>query len=116
MKVKFFICIHFHHWFLHVSVLIKTKIKYVNKQKTKNSNEICMTIWNREYFLAIYYIFTDVLAKVTMMSKQNQKPESEPTVRKRQTTPKETTHTQACNDYTKEQLEHIKRYLYWIKS
>ncbi|KAK1129092.1 hypothetical protein K0M31_020222 [Melipona bicolor] len=51
----------------------------------------------------------DVLAKVTMMSKQNQKPESEPTVRKRQTTPKETTHTQASNDYTKEQLEHIKR-------
>ena len=53
-----------------------------------------------------------MLAKVTMMSKQNQKPESEPTVRKRQTTPKETTHTQASNDYTKEQLEHIKRYLY----
>lgn len=47
-----------------------------------------------------------------MMSKQNQqKSESEPTVRKRQTAPKETTHTQASNDYTKEQLEHIKRYL-----
>lgn len=52
----------------------------------------------------------DVLAKVTMMSKQNQqKSESEPTVRKRQTAPKESTHTQASNDYTKEQLEHIKR-------
>ncbi|CAD1477136.1 unnamed protein product [Heterotrigona itama] len=48
----------------------------------------------------------DVLAKV---SKQNQNPESEPIVRKRRITPKETTHTQACNDYTKEQLEHIKR-------
>lgn len=51
-----------------------------------------------------------------MMSKQNQqKSESEPTVRKRQTASKETTHTQASNDYTKEQLEHIKRYLCRIK-
>lgn len=51
----------------------------------------------------------DVLAKVTMLSKQNQKSESEPTLRKRQTASKETTHTQASSDYTKEQLEHIKR-------
>lgn len=53
-----------------------------------------------------------MLAKVTMLSKQNQKSESEPTLRKRQTASKETTHTQASSDYTKEQLEHIKRYLY----
>lgn len=63
-------------------------------------------------FKIIYYIFVDVLAKVTMLSKQNQKSESEPTLRKRQTASKETTHTQGSSDYTKEQLEHIKRYLY----
>ncbi|OAD59381.1 DnaJ like protein subfamily B member 12 [Eufriesea mexicana] len=51
----------------------------------------------------------DVLAKVIMMSKQNQKSESEPTVRKRQAAPKESIYTQACSDYTKEQLEHVKR-------
>lgn len=81
----------------------------MSKQKIKSLSEICITI---QYFLVINNTFTDVLAKVTMMSKQNQqKSESEPTVRKRQTAPKETTHTQASNDYTKEQLEHIKRYL-----
>lgn len=52
-----------------------------------------------------------MLAKVTMMSKQNQKSEPEPTVRKRQTAPKESVYTQASSEYTKEQLEHVKRYL-----
>ncbi|CAK9831845.1 DnaJ homolog subfamily B member 12 [Anthophora retusa] len=51
----------------------------------------------------------DLLAKVTVLSKQNQKSESEPTVRKRQTTPKEATYTQTSSDYTKEQLQHVKR-------
>lgn len=53
----------------------------------------------------------DVLAKVTMMSKQNQKSETEPSVRKRQTTTtKEATFTQSTvTEYTKEQLEHVKR-------
>lgn len=51
----------------------------------------------------------DVLAKVTMLTKQNQKSESEPTVRKRQTAPKEATYTQTSTEYTKDQLEHVKR-------
>ncbi|XP_034186703.1 dnaJ homolog subfamily B member 12 [Osmia lignaria lignaria] len=51
----------------------------------------------------------DVLAKITMLSKQNQKSESEPTVRKRQTTTKEATHTQTSIEYSKEQLEYVKR-------
>ncbi|XP_043249047.1 dnaJ homolog subfamily B member 12 [Colletes gigas] len=51
----------------------------------------------------------DVLAKVAMLLKQNQKSEPEPTVRKRHTAPKEASHVQASTDYTKEQLEHVKR-------
>lgn len=48
----------------------------------------------------------DVLAKLTMLTTQNQKSEPEPTVRKRQTAPKEATYT---TEYTKDQLEHVKR-------
>ncbi|CAL7952275.1 unnamed protein product [Xylocopa violacea] len=51
----------------------------------------------------------DILAKVAAMSKQNQKSESEPTVRKRQTTAKEATHTETSSDYTKEQLVYVER-------
>ncbi|KZC07016.1 PREDICTED: dnaJ homolog subfamily B member 12 [Dufourea novaeangliae] len=51
----------------------------------------------------------DVLAKVVMFSKQNQKSESEPTVRKRQTAPKEASQPQVSTEYTKEQLEYVKR-------
>ncbi|XP_076230829.1 dnaJ homolog subfamily B member 12 [Calliopsis andreniformis] len=51
----------------------------------------------------------DVLARVAMLLKQNQKFESEPTIRKRQTAPKEASHTQVSSDYTKEQHEHVKR-------
>lgn len=51
----------------------------------------------------------DVLAKVAMLSRQNQKSESEPTIRKRQTAPKEATYAQTPTEFTKEQLEHVKR-------
>ncbi|KAG7207829.1 hypothetical protein KM043_009430 [Ampulex compressa] len=51
----------------------------------------------------------DVLARVTVLLKQNQKSESEPTVRKRQTAAKESAHAQGNSDYTKEQVEHVKR-------
>lgn len=51
----------------------------------------------------------DVLAGVILLAKQNQKSETEPTVRKRQTASKESGHVQAPSDYTKDQLEHVKR-------
>ncbi|XP_020281210.1 dnaJ homolog subfamily B member 12-like [Pseudomyrmex gracilis] len=52
----------------------------------------------------------DLLAEVSILSKQNQKSETaEPSVRKRQSVTKETTHSQSSSDYTKEQLEHVKR-------
>lgn len=52
----------------------------------------------------------DLLTEVSLLSKQNQKSESvEPTVRKRQSVPKDATHSQTNSEYTKEQLEHVKR-------
>lgn len=51
----------------------------------------------------------DMLAKISMMSKQNQKSEPEPTVRQRKTTTKEPTNPSASSDYTKDQYEHVKR-------
>lgn len=55
-------------------------------------------------------MFTDLLAEVSILSKQNQKPESaEPTVRKRQNVTKDGTHPQTTSEYTKEQLEQVKR-------
>ncbi|CAL1675949.1 unnamed protein product [Lasius platythorax] len=52
----------------------------------------------------------ELLAEVTILSKQNQKPESaEPTVRKRQNVTKDGTHSQTNSEYTKEQLDHVKR-------
>lgn len=51
----------------------------------------------------------DVLAKITMLAKQNEKSDSESNLRKRQTSTKEPTATQVNSDYTKEQLEHVKR-------
>lgn len=48
--------------------------------------------------------------EVTILSKQNLKPESaEPTVRKRQNVTKDGAHSQANSDYTKEQLDYVKR-------
>jgi DnaJ family protein B protein 12 len=55
-------------------------------------------------------IFAELLLQVTVLLKQNQKSESaEPTVRKRQNTTKEGTHSHNSSEYTKEQLEHVKR-------
>ncbi|XP_076163707.1 dnaJ homolog subfamily B member 12 [Ptiloglossa arizonensis] len=51
----------------------------------------------------------DILVKTAILLKQNQKSESEPTVRKRQTAPKEASYVHTSSDYTKEQLEYIKR-------
>ncbi|EZA49366.1 hypothetical protein DMN91_008986 [Ooceraea biroi] len=52
----------------------------------------------------------ELLQQVAMLSKQNQKSESaEPTVRKRQNVTKEGTHSHSSSEYTKEQLEHVKR-------
>lgn len=51
----------------------------------------------------------DLLAKVTLLSKQNVKTEPEPTVRKRHNVPKEGPQVQTSNEYTKEQLEAVKR-------
>ncbi|XP_011695643.1 PREDICTED: dnaJ homolog subfamily B member 12 [Wasmannia auropunctata] len=52
----------------------------------------------------------DLLAEVALLSKQNQKSESaEPNVRKRQNVTKDGTHSQSNSEYSKEQLEHIKR-------
>ena len=44
-----------------------------------------------------------------MLSKQNQKPESEPELRKRQTATKEKTQGQTTVEFTKEQIEYVKR-------
>lgn len=55
-------------------------------------------------------MFVDLLAEVSILSKQNQKSESaEPTVRKRQNVTKDGTHSQTGSEYTKEQLDHVKR-------
>lgn len=55
-------------------------------------------------------MFIELLAEVTILSKQNQKPESaEPTVRKRQNVTKDGTHSHTNSEYTKEQLDHVKR-------
>lgn len=52
----------------------------------------------------------ELLAEVSTLSKQNQKTEStEPNVRKRQNVTKDGTHSQTSTDYTKEQLDHVKR-------
>lgn len=54
--------------------------------------------------------FTDLLTRVSILSKQNnQKSDSEPEVRKRQNVTKEGTQTQTNGDFTKDQLEHVKR-------
>ena len=54
---------------------------------------------------------------MSLLSKQNQKSESaEPTVRKRQNVTKDATHSQTNSDYTKEQLEHVKRWILKIVS
>lgn len=58
-------------------------------------------------------MFLDLLTEVSILSKQNQKSESaEPTVRKRQNVTKDGTHPQTGSDYTKDQLEHVKRWLF----
>lgn len=50
-----------------------------------------------------------MLAELTILLKQNKKSDTvEPTVRKRQNVTKDSTHSQTC-EYTKEQLEHVKR-------
>lgn len=55
-------------------------------------------------------MFADLLAEVSILSKQNQKSETaEPTVRKRQSVTKETLHSQNSSEYTKEQLEYVRR-------
>ncbi|XP_066588928.1 dnaJ homolog subfamily B member 12 isoform X2 [Prorops nasuta] len=51
----------------------------------------------------------DLIAKVIVLSKQSQKTESEPSIRKRQNVSKDKTQTQATVDYTKEQLESVRR-------
>lgn len=52
----------------------------------------------------------DLLTRVSILSKQSsQKSESEPEVRKRQNVTKEGTQTQANGDFTKDQIEHVKR-------
>lgn len=51
----------------------------------------------------------DLLTKVTNLLKQNGKSESEPTVRKRHTANKEGSQAQATVEYTKDQLEAVKR-------
>ncbi|XP_011882730.1 PREDICTED: dnaJ homolog subfamily B member 12-like [Vollenhovia emeryi] len=52
----------------------------------------------------------DLLAELTVLSKQNQKSElAEPNVRKRQNVAKDGAHSQSNSEYTKEQLEHVKR-------
>ncbi|KAK0086601.1 hypothetical protein PV325_002910 [Microctonus aethiopoides] len=52
----------------------------------------------------------EILAKVSILSKQNKKPEAEPEVRKRQTASKDTNQAPpSSGDYTKEQYEHVKR-------
>lgn len=51
----------------------------------------------------------DMLTKIILLAKQNQKSDSEPNLRKRQTATKEPTTTQVNSDYTKEQLEHVRR-------
>lgn len=55
-------------------------------------------------------MFVDLLAEVSTLSKQNQKPEpAEPTIRKRQNVTKDGTYPQTGSEYTKEQLEQVKR-------
>ncbi|EFN84225.1 dnaJ homolog subfamily B member 12 isoform X2 [Harpegnathos saltator] len=52
----------------------------------------------------------DLLAEVSILLKQNQKPESaEPTVRKRQNVTKDGAHPQTASEYTKDQMEHVER-------
>ncbi|KYN31384.1 DnaJ like protein subfamily B member 12 [Trachymyrmex septentrionalis] len=52
----------------------------------------------------------ELLAEVTVLSKQNQKSETtEPNVRKRQNVAKDSTYSQGNSEYSKEQLEHVKR-------
>ncbi|KYQ54378.1 DnaJ like protein subfamily B member 12 [Trachymyrmex zeteki] len=52
----------------------------------------------------------ELLAEVTVLSKQNQKSETtEPSVRKRQNVAKDNTYSQNNSEYSKEQLEHVKR-------
>lgn len=51
----------------------------------------------------------DLLARVAMQSKQNKRAEPEPEVRKRQTASKENSNSQATVDYTKDQIESVKR-------
>ncbi|KYN04532.1 PREDICTED: dnaJ homolog subfamily B member 12-like [Cyphomyrmex costatus] len=52
----------------------------------------------------------DLLAEVTVLAKQNQKSEStEPNVRKRQNVAKDSTYSQNNSEYSKEQLDHVKR-------
>ncbi|XP_043671676.1 dnaJ homolog subfamily B member 12 [Vespula pensylvanica] len=51
----------------------------------------------------------DLLTKVTSLLKQNVKTESEPTVRKRHTTNKESSQAQNSVEYTKDQFEAVKR-------
>lgn len=55
--------------------------------------------------------FAELLHEITVLSKQNQKPEAaEPTVRKRQNVTKEGPPSfSSTSDYTKEQLDHVKR-------
>lgn len=52
--------------------------------------------------------FSDLLTRVSMLSKQNQKTEPEPELRKRQTTAKAGTQ-QATTEFSKDQIEHVKR-------
>lgn len=58
----------------------------------------------------ILQMFSDILAKVATLSKQNPKPEPESDIRRRQNANinKENVRP-ASNDYTKEQLEAVKR-------
>lgn len=51
----------------------------------------------------------DLLARVSILSKQNQRSQPEAEVRKRTTAQKEGTQTQSSGDYTKDQIEHVKR-------
>lgn len=59
-------------------------------------------------------VYLELLAKLAQMSKEQSdtKTDAEPEVRKRHTAHREEVHQQTTIDYTKDQLEFVKRYNY----
>ena len=81
-------------------------MQFLNKKKVRKGKIINRT---GNLITNFFYYFADLLTRVSMLSKQNQKTEPEPEVKKRHTAAKEGTQTQATAEFTKDQIEHVRR-------